>query len=124
MGSFIELNDTLQLTTGQGFPKVLDLKKHLKKPFKVSDFKDKVFEFKGKPAARIYKTPPVRNFLVHNIGGKWLFWGHCLITEQTIHSSRDGKTQTTSGKYIITQIYPPEYQKQVTKKEFPDKSFF
>ena len=30
MGSYIELNDTLQLTTEQGFPKELDLKKHLK----------------------------------------------------------------------------------------------
>jgi len=124
MGSFVELNDTLQLTSDQGFPKELDLAKHLKNPIKVASFKGKVFEFKDKPAARIYKTPPVRNFLVHNIDGKWLYWGHCLMVEQTINSSKDGKIQTTSGKYIITQIYPPKYQEEVTKREFPEKSYF
>ncbi len=90
MGSFIELNDTLQLTSEQGFPSQLKLRKHLKKPIKVSEFKGRVFEFKNKPSARIYKTPPVRNFLVQNIKGKWLFWGHCLIIEQTIHSNKNG----------------------------------
>lgn len=116
MGSFIEINDTLQLTTEQGFPKELVLEAHLKKPFVADDFAGKVFSFE-KPTARLYKTPPVRNFLVHNINGKWLFWGHCLVIEQTIHSSPDGKTQTTSGKFIITKIYTPEQQKQVTINE-------
>ena len=47
MGSFLEINDTLQITREQGFPKELDYEKHLKKPFKAEDFKDKEFSFKG-----------------------------------------------------------------------------
>lgn len=62
MGSFIEINDTLQITKEQGWPAVLNLEKHLKKPYKTGDFKDKVFEFHDKPNIRIYKLPPVRNF--------------------------------------------------------------
>jgi len=34
MGSYIEFNDTLQLTTEQGFPAELDLEKHLQEPFR------------------------------------------------------------------------------------------
>jgi hypothetical protein len=43
MGSFIELNDTLQLTSEQGFPQELNLEQHLQTPFSAEDFKDKVF---------------------------------------------------------------------------------
>ena len=125
MGSFIELNDTLQLTTEQGFPKELKLDKHLKKPFTAADFKGRVFEFKNKPSARVYKTPPVRNFLVHNTKGKWLYWGHCLIIEQTIQSDRSGKRQFTSGKFVVSQIYDPKYQREMTIRESqPGKSYF
>jgi len=63
MGSFIEVNDTLQLTNEQGFPKELDYQQHLKKPYRAEDFEGKLFEFRDKPKIRIYKTPPVRNFL-------------------------------------------------------------
>ena len=107
MGSYIELNDTLQITTKQGFPKELILEKHIQKPFSEKDFEGQTFEFKDKPNIRIFHTAPLRCFLVHNIDGKWLFWGHCNIIEQTIHAD----TKTTSGKFIITKIYPPEYQK-------------
>lgn len=112
MGSFIELNDTLQITTEQGFPKELTLEKHVKKPFVVKDFEKKIFEF-NKPNMRIYHPAPVRVFLVHNIKGKWLYWGHALILEQTIHSD----TKTTTGKFRIEKIYDPEYQKKITKNE-------
>ena len=105
MGSFIEFNDTLQLTTEQGFPKELDLKKHFKKPFSEKDFKDKIFSFQDKPNMMIYHPAPVRVFLVHNINGKWLHWGKAHIIEQTIHA----ETQTTSGKFKIIQIYDPKY---------------
>lgn len=71
MGSFIEINDTLQLTKEQGFPAELDLDKHLKKPYTVKDFKEKIFEFKDKSSVRLYKMPPVRNFLVENRNGKY-----------------------------------------------------
>jgi|GEM_PF-2086608 len=74
MGSYIEINDTLQITNEQGFPKELVYKKHLEKNFTPEDFKEKIFEFKDKPNIRIYHMPPVRNFLVQNIDGKWLYW--------------------------------------------------
>ncbi|MBI2009755.1 MAG: hypothetical protein HYS86_01115 [Candidatus Chisholmbacteria bacterium] len=119
MGSFVELNDTLQVTTEQGFPKELILSRHQQKPFKAADFKGKVFNFQSKPNARIYHAPPIRCFLVHNLDDKWLYWGHCLILEQTIHASLDGKTKTTSGKFVITKIYSPEQQKMMTLNESP-----
>lgn len=121
MGSFIEFNDTLQITTEQGFPKELVLEKHLKKPFQTQDFKGKVFSFQNKPDLRLYHPAPTRVFLVHNIDGKWLYWGHCQITEQTIHA----ETKTTSGKFIITKIYTPEHQKSMSTYEAsPGKNFF
>ena len=45
MGSYVELNDTLQITKEQGFPKELDWKEHLKKPYTAEQFANKVFEF-------------------------------------------------------------------------------
>ena len=84
MGSFIEINDTLQITKEQGFPQELDWKQHILKPYTAEQFQDKVFEFKDKSGIRLYKVPPVRNFLVENIDGKWLYWGliHILETKQ------------------------------------------
>ena len=121
MGSYIELNDTLQLTTEQGFPKDLVLEKHLKKPFRAEDFKGEVFSFKDKPNMRLYHPAPIRVFLVHNIDGKWLYWGHCQVIEQTIHAD----SKTTSGKFIITKIYSPEHQKAMSLHEVdPGKEFF
>jgi hypothetical protein len=104
MGSYIEINDTLQITKEQGFPKELDYSQHKLKPFLSSDFKDKIFEFKNKPQIRIYKMPPVRNFLVENINGKWLYWGLIHIIEIT----HDTIKQTTSGKFKIIYIYSPK----------------
>lgn len=40
MGSYIETNDTLQITREQGFPKELDYEKHKLNPYKAEDFKD------------------------------------------------------------------------------------
>ncbi len=111
MGSLIELNDTLQISAEQGFPKELDYKQHKKKPFTAADFKGKIFEFKDKPKIRIYKIPPVRNFLVQNIKGKWLYWGLIHITK-LIH---DNEKQSTSGKFKIIYIYTPEEMKQAHK---------
>ena len=48
--------------------------------------------------------PPVRNFLVENINGKWLYWGliHMLEVKQDyIH-------KTTSEKFKIIYINKPE----------------
>lgn len=111
MGSFIEINDTLQISKEQGFPEVLDYEQHKVKPFKADDFKDKIFEFKDKPKVRIYKLPPVRNFLVQNIDGKWLYWGLVHVIE-VVH---DNIKQTTSGKFKIVYIYTPEEMKHAHK---------
>jgi len=103
----IELNDTLQITKEQGFPEELDYERHKKKPLKAEDFKDKVFEFRNKPKIRNYQLPPVRNFLVENIDGKWLYWGLVHVLEVT----HDTMKNTTSGKYKIIYIYTPEEMK-------------
>jgi hypothetical protein len=125
MGSFIELNDTIQITTEQGFPvDILDLEKHQKNPITLNEIKDKIFEFTNKPKARIYHPAPTRCFLVQNIDGKWLYWGKAIILEQTIKGETPDN-QTTSGKFKIIQIYDPEYQIQITKNESPEgKSYF
>ena len=92
MGSFIELNDTLQITTEQGFPKELTLEHHLQKPFIAEGFAGRVFDF-NKPDLRLFHPAPTRVFLVHNIDGKWLYWGHALILEQTIHPKKKKKNK-------------------------------
>ena len=107
MGSFIEINDTLQISKEQGFPEELDYEQHKIKPFQASDFEGKIFEFKDKPKVRIYKLPPVRNFLVQNINGKWLYWGLVHVLE-VVH---DNVKQTTSGRFKIIHIYSPEEMK-------------
>ncbi len=121
MGSNIELNDTLQLTTEQGFPNELVLEKHLKKPFTADDFKGRIFSFKDKPDMRVFHPAPTRVFLVHNIDGKWIYWGHVHIIEQTIHAD----SKTTSGRFIITKVYSPEHQKSMCLNEVSKgKEFF
>jgi len=107
MGSFIEVNDTLQLTKEQGFPAELDFEKHKRHPFTAKDFEGKIFLFKNKPGIRIYHSPPVRNIFVENRNGKWLYWGLILITEVTLNYEK----KTTSGKYKIIYINTPEEMK-------------
>jgi len=106
MGSFIEINDTLQLTIKQGFPKELNFAKHKIKPFKASDFANKIYKFK-KNNIRMYQLPPIRNLLVQNLNGKWLYWGLVHIIETT----HDNLKQTTSGKFKIIYLYTPEEMK-------------
>ncbi len=108
MGSIIEINDTLQITTEQGFPKELDYTKHKVKPYVAEDYAGQVFAFKDKPKIRTYQQPPVRNFLVQNINGKWLYWGLVHIIETT----HDNLNRTTSGKFKIIYIYTPEEMEQ------------
>lgn len=132
MGSFVEINDTLELTTEQGFPSdLLDLKKHLKKPITLADVQNTIFEFKNKPAARIFQLDPVRVYYVHNINGKWLFWGRVFIQSETIYKNVDAKGNwkegdwLTSGTYKIIDVYDPQYQKMFTLHEAPPgKNFF
>lgn len=107
MGSYVELNDTLQITKAQGFPEELSLEKHLTNPYSISDFTDKIFTFKNKPNIRIYHAPPVRVFLVENRDGKWIYWGQIHMIEVTT----DLESQHTSGKYKFIKIFSPKEMK-------------
>jgi hypothetical protein len=122
MGSFVELNDTLQITKDQGFPSELDLEKHLKTPYTAEAFKDKVFEFHDKPGVRIYHLPPVRNFFAENRDGKWIYWGLVHVLETTC----DYIKKTTSGKYKIIYIYTPAEMKKAHEltDRHPETQFF
>ena len=75
---------------------------HNNKPFTAQQFEGKVFEFK-KPDIRMYQAAPVRNFLVQNINGRWLYWGLVHILEV----KHDYITKTTSGTFKIIYLYPP-----------------
>ncbi|NTU69566.1 hypothetical protein HGB13_01895, partial [bacterium] len=108
MGSYIELNDTLQITKEQGFPVALDLATHKNNPYSLDDVKGVVFEFKNKPNIRIYHLPPVRVFLVENINGKWVYWGLVHILEV----EHDYEKKTTSGKFKIIHINSYEDMKK------------
>lgn len=108
MGSLVEMNDTLQITKEQGFPQELDLEKHLQNPFKMKDFQDKIFHFHGKEGIRMYQILPVRNFLVENKNGKWIYWGLVHVLEVT----HDYIQKITSGTFRIIHIYTPEEMKQ------------
>lgn len=108
MGSTIEINDTLQITSDQGFPQELDLERHKTKLFTAEDFDGKTFQFKDKSGIRMYQQPPVRNFLAHNIDGTWLYWGLVHVIE-VVH---DTVNQTTSGKFTMQYIYTPKEMKQ------------
>lgn len=108
MGSFIELNDTLRITKEQGFPAELDLDTHLKTPYTLDDVAGKVFTFRGKPDIRVYKLPPVRNFLVQEIDGTWVYWGLCFV-ESLNH---DNLKKETSGTFRIIRLNSPQEMKQ------------
>ncbi|HEY6342993.1 MAG TPA: hypothetical protein VIY49_15985 [Bryobacteraceae bacterium] len=119
MGSMIEINDTLQLTTEQGFPAdILDLARHRKNPVTLEEIGNRVFSFQNKPNARMFQLDPVRVYYVHNIGGKWLFWGHVFIQSLSITKDQKGNW-ITGGTYKIVEIYPPDYQEIFSKRESP-----
>jgi hypothetical protein len=120
MEKLVRINDTLKLTREQGFPKELDIDKHLNESFKFEDFEEKIFEF-DKPLPRIYPLPPTRTFLVQEVEGKWIKWGHCLVIEQTIYSNGD----RTKGKFKITKLFDKDFIKLATVNDTPEgKSFF
>lgn len=111
MGSFIEINDTLRITKEQGFPAELDLETHIQNPYSIDDVKDRVFTFTSKPKIRVYKVPPVRNFLVEDVNGKWVYWGLCFILEV----NHDYEKEETSGKFKIVRLNTPEEMKEMFK---------
>ncbi len=130
MGTGIEVNDTLQLTVEQGFPfELLSRQKHLEQPIAIESLRGRIFSFR-KEGARIFHLDPVRVFLVQNIDGKWLCWGHALIQSQQISKrlEPDGSWHgqwETSGTFILRTIYDPVEQEQATRRETPlGRSFF
>lgn len=123
MGSFIEINDTLRITKEQGFPTELDLETHLQNPYILEAIKEKVFTFTSKPKIRVYKIPPVRNFLVEDVNGKWVYWGLCYILE----INHNYEKEETSGKFKIVRLNTPEEMKQMFKLTHftnPEQNYF
>jgi len=130
MGSNIEVNDTLNLTKEQGFPAdVLNRELHAKTPITADALKGRIFKFL-KEDARLFHLDPVRVFLVENIDGKWLLWGHAMIQSQEVRKINPGPNWTpgqweTSGTFVIDKIYEPEFQKLATKNQSPPgKSYY
>ena len=122
MGSFIEINDTLQISAEQWFPPELNLEEHLKKPYTTEQFEGKIFSFHDKLNIRAYQIPPVRNFLTENRNEKWIYWWmiHILSLEF------DYINKTTSGTYKIIKINTPEEMKQAFQimDMRPDMNYF
>ncbi len=86
------INDTLQLTSAQGFPKKLELNQEYK------------FE---KDKQRLYRLPPARVFLAHNQNGTWDYRGEALIIELTILPL----VSKTTGKFKIVKLYNDQQRK-------------
>ena len=101
MGSSIEINDTLKLKRGAGFPE------HIKQGEQYS------FRIPGK---RLYHLKPVRVFLVEEIDGQWNYVGHALVLDQTIDAERD----ETRGRFEVTLLYPTDYVSLVNRYEAPE----
>lgn len=90
MGHLIEVNDTLKLKRGAGFPADIRV--------------GAVYDF-AIAGRRLYNLKPTRVFLVEEIDGKWNLVGHAMVLRQTI----DAVTDRTTGQFEVTQLYPPEY---------------
>ena len=132
MGSLLEINDSLQITTEQGFPDdIFNLERHRNTPITLADVEDRIFEFRGKTRPRFFHLDPVRVYWFHNINGRWLAWGHIAIQEQTISRNPDFEQHqgavnvsdpaqwVTTGSYKIIKIYDPEYQEEFTRTDLP-----
>ncbi len=123
MGSFIEINDTLRITKDQGFPAELDLGTHLVSPYTLESIADKIFTFTAKPNIRVYKAPPVRNFLVEDVNGKWVYWGLCYI----LSIAHDYEKKETSGTYKIIRLNSPQEMQdmfRLTHYSNPEQNYF
>lgn len=105
MGSLIEINDTLKLKRGHGFPDKIELGKNYS------------FRIMGK---RLFHMKPVRVFLVEEIDGFWNYIGHALILEQTIDATKN----ETRGIFEVIALYPKEYSKLANKFEAPKGKAF
>ncbi len=100
MGSLIEINDTLKLKRGAGFPE------HIRE--------GAAYAF-TLPGRRLFHLKPVRVFLVEDIDGQWNFVGQAMILEQTIDAERD----ETRGRYIVKALYPRDYAALMNRHDAP-----
>jgi hypothetical protein len=106
MGTVIEFNDTLKLSSENGMPDAPQLGEE--------------YQFKM-PEIRIFHLAPVRVFLVHEIGGRWKYIGHAVVVTQTIHAEK----HTTSGVFRVTKLYDDEYARKASQQEAPGgKSYY
>ncbi len=132
MGSNLELNDTLLITTEQGFPsELLNRDAHVRKAVRLDEVADRIFSFCEKDGARIFHLDPVRVYLVENVDGKWIFWGKAFVLSQSIEKKleEDGSWKlgnwVTSGTFKIVDLFEPDYQETFSRRECPPgKSFF
>lgn len=122
MGSYVELNDTLRISKEQGFPVELDLLRHLETPIEFAEVEGRTFNFTDKEAIRVYQQPPVRNFLVEDVNGKWVYWGKCEI----VTINHDYITKKTSGTFRIISLNNPEQMKQAFEliDRVPENNYF
>jgi hypothetical protein len=118
----IEINDTLRINRRQGFPPELDISRHMIRPYEITDVAGTVYKFTAKPKIRVYHAPPVRNFLVEELGGKWIYWGLCLV--HTIQ--HDYKKQETAGTFEIIRLNTPPEMRQLFEliDMRPDLNYF
>jgi hypothetical protein len=114
-----EINDTLNLTCEHGFPSDLKFRDNLRDHAKVlRNFIGKEYGF-FRPGLRLFHDRDTRSWLVHNINGKWLYWGHARVLEQRLVNGN------TEGVYSIAKIYDPISQLITTLNEAPEgKSYF
>lgn len=136
MGSFVEFNDSLVISTDQGFPAdVFDINRQATNPVTLDEVKDRIFTFYDKSNARIFQLDPVRVFLYQSLQNaegqsKWLAWGEVLIQSQTIAKNpavnhqgasnlSDPNQWVTSGTYKMLKVFTPEYQRLFTMHETP-----
>jgi len=100
MGQIIELNDTLKLKRGAGFPENVKL--------------GGIYDF-AVAGRRLYNLKPTRVFLVEEIDGKWNFVGHAMILNQAV----DALADRTTGQYQVALLYPEHYARLVNQFEAP-----
>jgi hypothetical protein len=102
MGALIEINDTLKLKRGDGFPPQI--------------VQGGVYDFTI-DGRRLYNLKPSRVFLVEEVDGKWNYIGHAMVLRQTI----DAVADRTSGRFEVVLVYPRDYAALANNFEAPTK---
>lgn len=101
MGSRIEMNAVLKLTTEAGMPE---------HPVVGERYQ---FRLRGK---RIFQFAPIWVTLVHSIDDKWKVIGQAHVVKQTI----DAEQHITTGEFVVTRLFPEEFSRLASRYEVPD----